>query len=249
MIHIKTPEEIKIMAESGKILALIMANIKELVKPGITTDYLNRVAEDLVFKYGVKPAFKGYGGFPDTVCVSINEEIVHGIPSGRILKNGDIVSLDSGVIYKGFYSDMAITLPVGEINPETNRLLKTAKKALKLALKKIRPGNTTGDIGNTIQRYVEDQGFNVVRNLCGHGIGRELHEDPEILNYGKRRSGNKLIEGMVICPEPMVTMGHWKTKLSDDGFTFQTADNSLSAHFEHTVAVTARGCRILTSLE
>lgn len=245
---IKTPEEIKVMAEAGKLLAKIMSELKGLVKPGITTDYLDEVAEDLVFKCGAKPAFKGYEGFPNALCVSLNEEVVHGVPSYRLLKEGDIVSLDLGILYKGYYSDMAVTLPVGEVDPEAQRLIRITKKCLKLALKKIRSGNTTGDIGNTIERYVESQGFDVVRNLCGHGIGKNIHEEPEILNYGKRKTGEPLVEGMVICPEPMITMGHGKTRLSDNGFTYKTADDSLSAHFEHTVVVTKRGCRILTSL-
>jgi len=245
-INIKTPAEIEIMAEGGRILAKIMKELKRRVKPGITTKELDEIAEKLILKSGGEPSFKGHQGFPATLCTSINEEIVHALPSERILKKGDIISLDLGIFYKGFHSDMAITLPVDKIEPEVLRLIWVTKKALKRGIKKTRPGNTIGDIGNAIQRYVESQGFNVVRELAGHGIGRKLHEEPEILNYGKRHSGFEIKEGMVFCLEPMVTMGNWKIKKSADGYGYQTEDNSLSAHFEHTIAVTQNGCRILT---
>jgi methionyl aminopeptidase len=187
--------------------------------------------------------------FPACLCTSINEEIVHVAPSERILKKGDILSLDLGVFYKGFNTDMAITIPVGEISPEGRRLIRTTKKALKRGIKKIRPGNTIGDIGNTIQRYVESQGFNVVRELCGHGVGKEVHEEPQILNYGKRKSGPEIKEGMVLCLEPMVTVGDWHLKKTKDGFGYETVDGSLTAHFEHTIAVTKNGTEVLTNLE
>ena len=248
MIKIKSDEEIQIMAEGGRKLAQIMKELKERVRPGIQTRELNQLAEGLILKESGKCSFKNYNGFPACLCVSINEEIVHGVPSERILKNGDIVSLDLGMKYKGFHTDMAITLPVGEIDPETARLIRVTKKALKLAIKKAKPGNTFGDIGNTIQRYVQSQGFRVIRELCGHGIGKELHEDPQILNYGKRKSGPKLIEGMVFCLEPMVTMGDYRIKKERNGFAFKTKDDSLSAHFEHMVAVTKQGSLVLTIL-
>ncbi len=237
------------MREGGKILAQIVKGLKEIVEPGITTKRLNKAAEDLIFKFKVKPAFKNYQGFPATLCTSIDEEVVHSIPSDRKLKNGNIISLDMGLIYKGFYADMAVTVPVGEISPEAQRLIRVTKKALKRGIKKARPGNTFGDIGNTIQRYVEDQGCNVVRELSGHGIGKELHEDPRILNYGKRESGPEIREGMVFCIEPMVIMGDWQLKKAGDGYGYQTRDNSLSAHFEHMMAVTKTGCEILTDLK
>ena len=249
MITIKSLEELKIMAEGGKILAKIMKELRKRVRSGITTKELDKVAEDLVFKYGARPSFKGYLGFPAVLCTSINEEIVHGIPSERKLKEGDIISLDLGILFKGFHTDMAITVPVGRVKPEVTRLIRVTKKALKRGIKKIRPGNTIGDIGNTIQRYVEDQGFNVVRDLCGHGIGKEVHEEPQIPNYGKRRSGPELVEGMVICLEPMVTVGDWHIKKAKDGYGFQTKDNSLSAHFEATIAVKKDGCEVLTKFE
>ena len=248
MISIKTPEEIKIMAEGGKILAMIMEELKKKVEPGIATEELNRVAEILIFKYGAEPNFKGYNNFPAALCTSVNEEIVHSVPSKYKLKEGDILSLDLGIYYKGLNTDMAVTVPVGEINSEAQRLIRTTKKALKRGIKKVRPGNTFGDLGNTIQRYIEGQGFGVVRDLCGHGIGKKLHEDPQIPNYGKRKTGPEIKEGMVFCIEPMVTIGDWKMEKAGDGYGFQTKDGSLSAHFEHTMAVTKKGCRILTQI-
>jgi len=246
MISIKTKEEIEIMAEGGKLLAKIMKELEKQVRPGITTKELDKVAEDLILKSGGKCSFKGYEGFPACLCTSINEEIVHAIPSERKIKEGDILSLDIGMRYKGYHSDMAITVPVGKIDYEVARLIRVTKKALKRGIKKVRPGNTIGDIGNTIQRYVESQGFNVVRDLCGHGIGKELHEEPQILNFGKRKSGPEIKEGMVLCLEPMVTVGDWKLKKSKDGFGYETKDGSLSCHFEHTIAVTENGAKILT---
>jgi len=248
MVSIKTLEEIQIMAEGGKILAGIMKELEKKVKPGITTEDLNRLAENLILKSGGKCSFKGYEDYPACLCTSINEEIVHSVPSARQLKDGDIISLDLGIFYQGFHTDMAITVPVGKILPETQRLIRVTKKALKRGIKKTRPGNTIGDIGNTIQRYVEGQGFNVVRELCGHGIGKEIHEDPKILDYGKRHSGLEIKEGMVLCLEPMVTVGDWKLKKSADGFGYQTQDGSLSCHFEHTMVVTKNGAKILTMI-
>lgn len=246
MIKIKNPEEIKIMAEGGKILAEILEKIKKEALPGTSTEELERLAKSLVFSYKVECSFKGYMGYPACLCTSINEEIVHAVPSKRILKEGEILSLDFGIKYKGFHSDMAISVPIGEVSPESSRLIKVTKKALKRGIRNVRPGNTVGDIGNAIQRYVEDQGLGLVRDLCGHGIGRELHEDPQILNYGKRHSGEELKEGMVICIEPMVTMGDWQIKKGLDNYAFVTKDNSRSAHFEHMMAVTSNGCRVLT---
>ena len=267
MISIKTEEEINIMRENGKTLAHIINKVEEKVEPGITTQELDRLAESLVLEYGGKPSFKGYEGYPATLCVSTNEQIVHGVPSERILKKGDIVSLDLGFFKKGFHADMAVTLPVGEITPEVNRLLKATKKALKRGIKKARVGNTFGDVSNTIERYIKGQGFLVIKELCGHGIGRVLHEEPQILNHGKRHQGSKIKEGMCFCLEPMLSMGGGKIrttgrsapqnldsslyseiKKSEDGFGFETEDGSWSAHFEHTIAMTKRGAEILTSL-
>jgi methionyl aminopeptidase len=246
MIKIKTREEIEIMAQAGRILAEIMKELEAKVKPGIGTKDLDKAAERLVLRYGAKPSFKNYQNFPATICACVNEELVHCVPSARKLKQGDILSIDIGLCYKGYNSDMAVTVPVGEISPEALRLLKVTKKALKRGIKKVRPGITFGDIGNTIQRYVEGQGYSVIRDLTGHGIGKEVHEEPEIPNYGKRKTGPVIKEGMVFCIEPMVAVGDWHIKKAQDGYGFQTKDNSLSAHFEHTVAVFKDRCRVLT---
>ena len=258
MITIKIPEEVEIIAEGGKILAKIMKELENNVKSGITTKELDRLAESLIFKYGGECSFKGYQNFPACLCTSINEEIVHAVPSDRVLKEGDIISLDIGMEYKGFHTDMAITLPVGKINPETKRLIEVTKKALEIGIEKVKPENKIGDISRAIQKYVESQGFNVVRELCGHGIGREIHEDPQILNsvsFEKElvdkvkyvEDGSIEIEaGMILCLEPMVTVGNWHIKKSRDGFGFKTKDGSLSCHFEYTVAVTKNGAKILT---
>ncbi|MBI2038416.1 MAG: type I methionyl aminopeptidase [Candidatus Nealsonbacteria bacterium] len=255
---IKTQEEIEIMAEGGKILARIVKKLEEMIRPGIETRELNKVAEGLVLKLGGQCSFKGYDGFPSCLCTSINEEVVHAVPGERILKEGDIISLDLGILYKGFHSDMAVTLPVGKISPEAERLIEVTKKSLEIGIEKIKPGHCFGDISRAIQKYVESQGFGVVRELCGHGIGRELHEDPQILNSVSmsketvdkvRYQGEakiKLKEGMVFCIEPMITAGDWRIRKSKGGFTYQTRDNSFSAHFEHTIAVTKDGARVLT---
>jgi len=263
MISIKSPAEIEIMVEGGKLLAKIMKELEKKVRPGITTKELDRLAESLIScppkpwaaEDKIRCSFKGYKStdgetvrpYPFCLCTSIDEEIVHGVPSNRVLKEEDIISLDLGIFYNGFHTDMAITVPVGKISPEAQRLIRVTKKALKRGIKKSRIGNTFGDIGNTIQRYVESQGFNVVRELCGHGIGRELHEDPKILNYGKRRTGEEIKEGMVFCIEPMVTVGDWHIKRSKNGYGYETIDNFLSAHFEHTIAITKEGPQILTT--
>lgn len=256
MIPIKSEEEIETMRWGGRILAKIMKELAAIVRPGITTQELNRAAEALIFQYGATPSFKGYKDngdeksrpFPAALCVSVNEELVHVPPSDRILKQGDIVSLDLGIFYKGFHVDTAVSLAVGEGSPEVARLIRVTKKALKRGIKKTRPGNTIGDIGNAVQRYVEGQGFNVVRDLCGHGIGRKVHEEPKIPNYGKRGKGIEIKEGMVLCLEPMVTVGDWHLTKTADGFGYKTKDNSLCSHFEHTIAVSQKGPQVLTNL-
>lgn len=246
MITIKTKEEIEKIARGGKILSKTIKELEKMVKPGITTLELDRAAEALILSAGAKPAFKGYEGFPYTMCASVNEIIVHGFPSGYKLKEGDLLTLDLGVLYEGYNTDMAVTVPVGKVSFEAKRLVNVAKKSLRLGIKKAKIGNTIGDIGNTIQRFVEDQGFGVVRDLCGHGIGKDLHEDPKVLNYGKRGSGEPIVEGMVICIEPMITMGDYNLAKADDGYGYATKDRSLSAHFEHTIAITKSGPKILT---
>ncbi len=235
------------MKEGGKILADIMERIKKEAVPGIKTIELNRLSESLLLKYG-KPSFKNYRGFPFSLCTSINQEIVHGLPSDRKLKEGDIVSLDIGLFYKSFHLDMATTVPIGNINPEVLRLITVSKKAFKRGMKKAREGNTFGDVGNTIQRYIESQKLNIIKNLCGHGIGRELHEEPDVLNYGQRKKGPEIKKGMVFCIEPMVSMGSSEIELSKNKYTYKTKDNSFCSHFEHTIAVTDKGPQILTEL-
>ncbi len=257
MIPIKTEEEIEIMREGGKILAGIMGELKKVVKPGVTTKELNRLAESLIFKSGARPSFKGYTNqkdgifdpYPVSLCTSINEEIVHCLSSDRVLKEGDIVSLDLGIFYKSFHTDMAVTVPVGKVSPEAQRLIRVTKKALKRGIKEMRVGNHIGDVENAIQKFVESQGFEVVRDLCGHGIGKELHEDPQILNFGKKGTGIELKEGMVLCPEPMIAVGDPTIKRAKDGLGYQTFDNSLSAHFEATIAVKKVGCEVLTRFD
>jgi len=246
MIPIKSPEEIKTMREGGRILARILKEVGKEVKPGVSKEYLDKVASDLVLKYGGQCSFKGYKGFPACLCVSLNDEIVHGIPSQVRIKEGDIVSLDLGILYKGFHTDMAVTVPAGKISPEAGRLIRATKKALKRGIKKARPGATLGDVGSAIQKHIEGQGFSVVRELCGHGVGRDLHEEPEILNYGKRGEGLKLKEGMVLALEPMATMAGWQIKRAKDGYGYATKDGSLSCHFEATIAITKNGSEVLT---
>jgi methionyl aminopeptidase len=255
MIPLKTREEIMIMKEGGEKLSLILKKLKEKVKVGVKTKELEEFARELILKEKADCSFKGYKNeressrpYPFCLCTSVNEEIVHVPPSERVLKEGDILKLDLGIFWKGFHLDCAITVGVGKISFETQRLIRVTKKALKLAIKKAKISNTIGDIGNTIQRYVESQGFNVVRELCGHGIGRELHEEPQILNYGKRKTGEKIREGMVFCIEPMVVAGDWRIKRTKDGFGWQTADGSLASHFEQTIAITKEGPLVLTKI-
>ena len=256
MIPIKSKQDINIIREGSRILAQIMNELKGKVALGITTNDLNRAAEALVFKYKAEPVFKGYQGFPATLCTSLNSVVVHQVPSDYKLKVGDILSLDMGIKYKGFCSDMAITIIVDgaklrqstDFDFEAVRMVKAASKALKLGIKKAKVGNTFGDVGNTIQRHIEGQGFGVVRELCGHGIGRELHEEPQIPNYGKRNSGKEIKEGMVFCLEPMLTMAKSKLRKSTDGFGWETKDGSLSAHFEHTIAIVNGKPQVLTKL-
>jgi methionyl aminopeptidase len=246
MITIKSPEEIDIMAQAGQMLAKVMRQLKSRVEPGLTTGELDEFAEELIFSYKAKPAFKGYCGFPATLCTSINEQIVHGVPSKRRLKEGDILSLDIGLVYQEFYADMAVTLPIGPVSEEVQKLIQVTKKALRKAISRVKPGKTIGDISFAIQKHIQADGFQVVRELCGHGLGRQLHEKPDVPNFGYPHKGPFLKEGMVIAIEPMAVLGQPGIKKGPDGFCYQTADNSLSAHFEHSVAVTKKGPRILT---
>lgn len=246
MIIYKASKDIDKMRESGYYAALIMKRLQDAAHPGITTRELNELAEKLIHEYKVKPAFKNYDGFPASLCTSINDVVVHGVPDETLLKDGDLLGLDFGVVFDGWYSDTAITIGIGKISYESQHLLRVCKKALRLGIKKARIGSTTGDIGNTIQRYVESEGYNVVRELVGHGIGRSLHEDPEVPNYGMRHSGVVLKEGMVIAIEPMIIAGPPDIKLHQDRFGYASAHKHSTAHFEHTVAVTKLGPKVLT---
>ena len=246
MITIKTPEEIKIMKEGGKILAKVLNEVAKMAKPGVTTKDLDRASEALILKHKGKPAFKGYHGFPAALCTSVNEEIVHVIPSDRTLKDGDVICLDLGVNYKGYNTDMAITVGVGKVSKESKKLISVTKKTLDLAVKFVKPGMMARDLGGFIEKYIEGKGFGVVRELCGHGIGKEVHEDPQLPNYFDEKSKTVIKEGMVICIEPMVTVGDWRIKKSKDNYGFQTKDSSLAAHFEHTMVITKKGAEVIT---
>ena len=248
MISLKTPQEISVMREGGRKLAEIMAQLISRVKPGVATEELDRAARVLIGDSGATIAFQGYDGFPGAICTSVNEEVVHSVPSARILQDGDILTLDIGLIWKGLYLDTARTVPVGKIDDTKTHLLEVTKEALDIGTLQVKVGNRVGDIGNAVQKFVEGNGYNVVRELCGHGIGKSLHEDPKVLNYGKRGTGSELAEGMVICIEPMVTVGHWKLKRAKDGHGFVTHDGSLSCHFEDTVAITSSGPQVLTGI-
>lgn len=248
MIQLKSSREIEVMAEGGRILAATMALLRSRIAPGVTTLELDALAEEFIRSHdGATPAFKGLYGFPGSVCTSINDEIVHGIPSRkRTLKEGDIVSIDVGVGYRGFFTDSAITVPVGEVDATSRRLLEVTEGALEAGIAAATVGNHIGDIGAAVQAVVEQAGFSVVRDLVGHGIGTEFHEEPQVPNYGKPKRLMKLTPGLTIAIEPMVNVGSPKTRTMPDRWTIVTADGSRSAHFEHTVAITEAGPRVLT---
>ncbi len=247
-ILVKTPDEIKLMQDANQIVAEVLCLLQNNVRAGITTYELDQMAEELCLKRNSVPAFKGYHGFPSSLCVSINEEVVHGIPSRkRKLKKGDILSVDFGVCYKGFYGDSAITIPVGKVKNEIYKLLQATKRSLDLAIEQVVIGNRVSDISRVVQEYVESRGYSVVRQFVGHGIGSSLHEGPEIPNYVQGGQSPRLIEGMVIAIEPMVNMGTHKVKVLRDGWTVITADKKPSAHFEHSIAVTTEGPLVLSA--
>ncbi|MBU1727344.1 MAG: type I methionyl aminopeptidase [Candidatus Omnitrophica bacterium] len=246
MIPLKPEKDLEVLRQSGHILARVMKKIQSCVRPGITTAEIDAEAENAVLIEKALPAFKGYRGFPSSVCTSINEEIVHGIPSERKLLEGDIISLDFGVNYSGFFTDAAITLPVGKISPEKKKLIEVARKALAIGVKQAKAGNRLSDISYSIQNFVESNGFSVVRQFVGHGIGRALHEDPEIPNFGRPNLGPVLENGMVLAIEPMINMGGWESEITENGWTAVTKDGLASAHFEHTVAITQKGPEVLT---
>ncbi|MCX7624967.1 MAG: type I methionyl aminopeptidase [Candidatus Sumerlaeaceae bacterium] len=246
-IEIKSPKEIQRMSAAGKLLRAVFLELEKAIQPGITTGELDQLARRLIEDAGAIPAFLGYQGYPATLCTSVNEEIVHGIPGRRVLRMGDIVAIDCGLILGGFYADSAYTYPVGDVTPVAARLIEVTRCALNAGINEMRPDNRLGTLSAAIQKVVEDAGFSVVREYTGHGIGRALHEPPQVLNFGTPGTGLRLRPGMVFAIEPMVNVGTWKTRVLDDDWTVVTADGSLSAHFEHTVAVTENGPLVLTA--
>ena len=248
MIILKSSGELESMKRAGSLVAKTIALLKDAVRPGITTAELDGLAEDVIRNHGGIPAFKGYHGFPGSICSSVNEQVVHGIPGIRKLKSGDIISIDIGTIIEGFYGDAAVTLPVGEISDEAKRLLIITEGSLMAGIEQAKAGNRLSDISNAVQTFVEGNGFSIVRDYVGHGIGRSMHEDPQIPNYGPPGRGPRLEPGMVLAIEPMVNAGGYRVETLEDNWTVVTADRSLSAHFEHTVAVTENGPVILTCL-
>jgi len=248
MIVLKTPEEVEIMGQASKIVAKAHQVLKNEVKPGITTLALDKIAEDFIRDHGGIPAFKGYRNYPKTLCVAVNDEVVHGIPSSRVLKDGDIIGLDLGAIVQGFYGDGAITVPVGSVSDQVGTLVQVTEEAMMKGIKKGVVGNRLSDISHAVQQHVENHGFSVVRDFVGHGIGRQLHEEPQVPNYGRPGQGPRLQVGMVLAIEPMVNVGGYHVRVLDDQWTAVTQDGSFSAHFEHTITIQASGPpRILTT--
>ncbi|OAT73895.1 type I methionyl aminopeptidase [Parageobacillus thermoglucosidasius] len=248
MIICKAPREIEIMREAGKIVALTRQELEKHIRPGITTKELDRIAETVIREYGAIPSFKGYNGFPGSICTSVNEELVHGIPGDRVLKEGDIISIDVGAKYNGYHADSAWTYPVGEIAEETKKLLEVTEKSLYIGLEEAKPGARLSNISHAIQTYVESHHFSIVREYVGHGIGQDLHEDPQVPHYGPPNKGPRLKPGMTLCVEPMVNSGSRYVKTLADNWTVVTVDGKMCAHFEHTIAITENGYEILTTL-
>ena len=241
MIVCKSPREIEQMRRANELVADVLAELAAMVRPGITTADLDAAAERMVRAAGAEPAFKGYRGYPATLCASVNDEVVHGIPAGRVLHEGDIISLDMGVKLDGFYGDSAVTVPVGHVSEDVQRLLRVTEEALQQGIAQVKLGGRVSDIGHAIQAHVEAAGFSVVREFVGHGIGKIFHEDPQIPHYGPAGKGARLAAGMVFTIEPMVNEGHWKTKVLRDGWTAVTIDGGLSAQWEHTIGIKSTG--------
>ena len=246
MIIYKTAEEIAVMRQSNQIVARVLTELKALVRPGIRTRELDAYAEGRARELGAVPAFKGYRGYPASLCTSVNEEIIHGIPSDRPLKEGDIIGLDFGVLFEGFYGDAAVTVPVGSVGQTARRLIEVSEAAFYKGLEQMKRGNRISDISHAIQEYVEGEGFSVIRSFVGHGIGHSPHEEPQVPNFGPPGRGPKIKEGLTLAIEPMIAAGDWQEEILDDGWTAVTRDRSLSAHYEHTVALTRRGVEILS---
>lgn len=249
MIHLKSEEEIELIRQSSLLVGKTLAEVARVIGPGITTKALDKVAEEFILDHGAKPGFKGYHGFPATLCVSVNEVVVHGIPSHRELKDGDIVSVDCGVVMNGYYGDSAFTFAVGEVDAKVVALVETTRQSLEQALEKAVAGNRIGDIGYAVQSFVEARGYSVVRDLVGHGLGRNLHEAPEVPNYGRRGTGARLQPGLVIAIEPMINLGTKSVVQERDGWTIRTADRLPSAHFEHDVVVRQGHAEVLSTFE
>ncbi|HXZ37226.1 MAG TPA: type I methionyl aminopeptidase [Thermodesulfobacteriota bacterium] len=247
-IILKSPQEIERMRSSNRIVAEILQKVAAAVRPGVKTRELDALAEDLLRRYTARSAFKGYNGYPAVLCTSVNEEVVHGIPSERVLQEGDILSLDFGAVWDDYYGDAAVTVPVGAISEEARRLLRVTEEALGKAIEQARPGNHVGDISAAIQGHVESRGFSAVRDFVGHGIGKFMHERPQIPNFGLPGRGVRLKPGMILAIEPMINAGGYAVEVLEDGWTAVTRDRSLSAHFEHSVAVTENGPYILSQL-
>jgi len=249
MIILKTPEEIEVMAKASRLVAETLQLLRRHIRPGVTTDELDRLAEEFIRSRGGKPAFKGYRSYPKTLCISVNDQVVHGIPSKRVLKEGDIVGMDLGAIVDGFYGDSAVTVPVGTIDAKATELLRVTEAALYAGIEQAVVGNRLSDISHAVQERAESAGFSIVTDFVGHGIGRQLHEEPQVPNYGKPGQGPRLQTGMVLAIEPMVNMGKSDVRVLDDQWTAVTKDGSLSAHFEHTIAIQPNGPpRILSKL-
>ena len=248
-IELKRPSEIEKMRIAGKAAAEILEGLKAFIKPGISTKDIDVEVYKRTRSFNMKPAFLGYGGFPASACVSVNDELVHGIPNdSRVLSSGDIVTVDIGTIYDGYYSDTAYTFPVGKVNNSTKKLLQVTEDSLYIAIEQVKPGNRLGDVSYAVQKYAESFGFSIVREYCGHGVGRHLHEEPNVPNFGKPGTGVRLVEGMTFAIEPMVNFGKRHVDVVSNQWTVVTRDGSLCAHFEHTVAVTKDGCEILTKI-
>ncbi|PKN51478.1 MAG: type I methionyl aminopeptidase [Deltaproteobacteria bacterium HGW-Deltaproteobacteria-13] len=248
MVILKLPDEIEKARASNRIVAEVLSKLREKVKPGVKTKDLDKFAEEIALKRGAKPAFKGYHGYPYSLCISVNEVVVHGMPSDRILEEGDIVGLDFGVYYQGYFGDATITLPLGKVSEKALKLIRVTEQSLYAGIEQAVDGNRLGDISAAVQSTVEDAGYSVVRDFVGHGIGKNLHEDPQIPNFGKKGRGIELKKGMILAIEPMVNAGKYRVKILPDGWTVITEDGSLSAHFEHSIAITDNGPDILSKL-
>ena len=247
MIYLKTDEEIELLRAANQIVARTLAEVAKVIAPGVTTLKLDTIAEEYIRSQGAVPGFKGYGGFPGTLCVSVNENVVHGIPSNYALREGDIVSVDCGAVKDGYNGDSTYTFCVGEVDEEVKRLLRTTKESLYIGIEHAVEGNRIGDIGHAIQEYCEKRGYGVVREMCGHGVGRKLHEDPDVPNYGRKGTGPLIKNGMCIAIEPMINLGSKNIVIERDGWTCRTKDRKPSAHFEHTVAVIDGAAKPLTT--